>query len=79
MIRVDVKVAGHVRDLMPDGRDMYRLELDKPLTVSEIIEHRVGSNPMLFASVVVNGQRRAKDYLVEEDAEIILLSPVAGG
>lgn len=79
MITVEIQVSGHVKELMPDKKDHYRVQLSGPRTVSEILRDEVGVNPLLFAIVVVNGERKPKDYLIQEDSKVVLVSPVAGG
>lgn len=79
MIKVRIRVHGHARTLMPGERDEFQLELQGPATVADMLRDHIGVNPMVFATVVVNGQRQPRDFLVEGDADILLMSPVAGG
>jgi hypothetical protein len=38
-----------------------------------------GINPLLIVNVLVNGEKREKDFLLEEDCELFLFGPLAGG
>lgn len=77
-MQVKVTVRGHVAELMPGGRSIWHLELVEPKTIREIVQE-IGSNPLLFSVVSVNGKKVDKDYLVSSDAEVVLVSPTAGG
>ncbi|MCL6451068.1 MAG: hypothetical protein K6T75_07250 [Acetobacteraceae bacterium] len=77
-MRVRVKVHGHVREFLPGQAQEVTLDLSGPATVAQIIE-RLGVSPELFMYAFVDGQRRAREYRVERDAEVVLMSPAAGG
>ncbi len=79
MIKVKVKIHGHVRSLLHDKREDLEISLSRPTTVSDMIQKEMGVNPLIFASVVVNGKRQKRDFLIDADADILLVSPVAGG
>ncbi len=79
VIRVTVKATGYAVKLLGGGQSGHTLELPRPMTVEAILSQLVGVDPVLFALVAVNGTRQRPEFLVESDAEILLMSPVAGG
>ncbi|MFW5896965.1 MAG: hypothetical protein ACOCVQ_02630 [Bacillota bacterium] len=76
---IDAKVHGHVVSLMPERQDRYRVSLEEPATIREVLRDHIGVNPLIFAAVVVDGKTRHLDYVLEDDSELILISPAAGG
>ena len=78
MATAKLKIHGHVREYLPGGRGSFDVEFRPPATVRELLAH-AGINPDLVAVIFVDGAQRDKDFVVEGDSEIMLLSPVAGG
>ncbi len=79
LVRIRIKVHGHSVSLMPEKRDEFEVHLEEPTTIRSVLRDRVGVNPLIFGAVVVGGKTRHLDYVLEDDAEILLVSPVAGG
>jgi hypothetical protein len=75
---VTCRVLGHVREYVPGNRDVYEVTLERPETIAQIVG-RLGSDPALFVSALIDGQARLKDFLVERACELVLVSPAAGG
>ncbi len=78
-MRIKVRVHGHVVSLLPEKKAEYEFEISEPQPVAEFIEEKLEVNPQVFAAIVINGRSRAGDHLLEEDCEIVLISPLAGG
>ena len=78
-MKVSIRLHGHVGALLDKDIDGIEVELDEPQTVSEVLKEQLGVNPMLFAAIVIDGKSRDRDYLIENDTEIMLVSPTAGG
>ncbi len=78
-MKIKIRLHGHVAALLEQDIDGLEIESDNPLTVAELLEEQLDVNPMLFAAVVVDGQSRSTDYLLDDDAEVLLVSPAAGG
>ncbi|MFO7941878.1 MAG: hypothetical protein R6U92_04450 [Bacillota bacterium] len=76
---IEAKVHGHVVSLMPDGKNQYRISLEEPVTIRQFLRDHIGVNPLIFAAVVVDGKTRHLDFVLEDDSELILISPAAGG
>jgi molybdopterin converting factor small subunit len=77
-ITVRIIVLGHSAAFFPDGKREHSLELPQPVKVAEAIR-RLGVDPQLIMRVQRNGIPASMDEEVAEDAEIILISPPAGG
>ncbi len=78
-MRVKITVHGHVKSLLPSNESEFEFELSEPRDVSELIEEKLEINPMVFASIVIDGKSVERDHVVDEDCEILLVSPTAGG
>lgn len=78
MFVVRCRVFGHVREYLPGGRDAFEVEVEAPETIARVIA-RLGVDPQLFMAALVDGQRRDKDFVIDRDCELVLLSPAAGG
>ena len=78
-LKIEVRVHGHVQSLLPGGRSEYEFEISEPMNVSDFVEEHLEINPMVFASIVVDGKTVGRDYVVDDDAKILLVSPTAGG
>jgi len=78
MYRVRFLVEGHAREFFPGGRHSYDLELPGPATVREMIKH-IGASPDLVMSVFVKGRLMDKDSVPPDGAEVVLVTPPAGG
>ncbi len=77
-IKVGVIVQGYLRELYPHLGEREEVISDKPLTVREIIGW-LGIKPQTVLFVMIEDRIVNKDYLVESDTELVLVSPPAGG
>ncbi|MEW6031419.1 MAG: hypothetical protein AB1645_00835 [Bacillota bacterium] len=77
-MKVTVRVVGHAVEFFPGGKDRYDLVLETPLSVAGIIE-KLGVARALVMAAVVDGKRRGLDYVPGNGAEVILMTPPAGG
>jgi len=78
-MKVRIRVHGHIRSFLPGGKDEFLFVLDAPITLGQLIREYLKVDPMLFASMVVDGCSRRADHCIDRDTEVILLSPAAGG
>ncbi len=79
MVIIHVRVHGHIASLLPEGKTEYEFELDEPMSVSAFLQEHLSINPLVFASIVVNGKAITRDFVLDDDCEILLVSPIAGG
>ncbi len=77
-ISVRIVVLGHSASYFPDGKREHSLELPRPLRIREAIR-QLGVDPHLIMRAHVNGRPASLDEEIAGDAEIILISPTAGG
>jgi hypothetical protein len=77
-VKLTVRVIGHAVEFFPDRKTRYEIVLDEPARISEILE-RLGVGQALVMAVVVDGKRREFDFQPPDGAEIILITPPAGG
>lgn len=78
VMEVHVIIHGHVREFVETEEDEIVLEFGQPHSIEDIIRE-LGLNPKLFMNAFVDGELRPLDYVVEEDCEVLLMSPTAGG
>ncbi|HSW09718.1 MAG TPA: hypothetical protein VLK32_02320 [Bacillota bacterium] len=77
-ITVRVVVLGHSASYFPGGKREHSLELERPLKIRDAIR-QLGVDPHLIMRAQYNGRPASFDDQIGEDAEIILISPTAGG
>ncbi|MDW7729748.1 MAG: MoaD/ThiS family protein [Bacillota bacterium] len=77
-LKVDVIVQGYLRELYPHLREKEEVISETPLTARQIIS-RLGIKPETVLFVMQEGRIIDKDYLVESNTELVLVSPPAGG
>jgi molybdopterin converting factor small subunit len=78
-MKVKIYLSGHLKSLFPELSKEIVLEVEKPISVDELA-NRLGITPWIIMSAIINGQARGKDHLINEDnAEITLIGPMAGG
>lgn len=77
-MQVTLVIHGHTAEYFPGKKNRHVVDLDSPASVREILE-RLGVRPELIMGVFVNGHRRSKDYVPSDGAEVVLISPAAGG
>lgn len=76
--RVTVRIHGHVREFFPQARDGLTLSLTDPVPLRYVLS-RARINPDVFTAIFVNGQKKDLDYVIDREADVLLLSPMAGG
>ena len=77
-IRVRIFVLGHSAAYFPDGKREHSLELPQALKIRDVIR-QLGVDPHLIMRAQLNGRPASLDDGVSDNAEIILVSPTAGG
>ena len=77
-MRVTLHLSGGLRAVLAHLHEEMTIHMDGPTSLREILV-RAGINPLLVMAVTVDGERRDKDHVIDHDAEIGLIGPVAGG
>ena len=78
-MRIVLTLHGDMPSMLPQLPREQIIDLREPLSIGTLIESRFGLDPMIFASIVVNGTRRHPSYQLTEDAHVLLVLPLAGG
>lgn len=73
-----VNITHNLRCLQTGLPETAEVTSDSPLSIAQITG-QLGVNPLLIVVAVVEGKARSLDYIVEKDAAINLIGPVAGG
>lgn len=73
-----INITGHLRDLYPQVEALTVIECNQPLTVAELID-RLGISSKMVLFATINERIVSKDYLVDQECSINLISPPAGG
>lgn len=77
-MRVSVQLTGHLVEFFPHLRHAVSLELDGPVTVTELLA--AVKVPAELPSVVsVNQERVGLDHVLADGDTVLLISPLAGG
>jgi hypothetical protein len=77
-MKVEIRLSGSLRALMQDRPAEQIIELVEPVSVQALMG-RLNISPLLVMMVLVNGERREKNFMITEDAHVALIGPVAGG
>ncbi|MFO7951582.1 MAG: hypothetical protein R6U91_02050 [Bacillota bacterium] len=76
--KVTVNLLGFLKEIYPHLEEQTSLELNRPVTVVEVIETLgVSSKMVLFATI--EDRQVAKEDTIEGSCELNLISPPAGG
>lgn len=72
-------LSGNLRDLYPKKKREEIMSIDHPITVYELL-NKLQINPFVILTVLVNGETKSKDTVLDPDTEeIMLFGPMAGG
>ncbi|RJQ06153.1 MAG: hypothetical protein C4551_08725 [Bacillota bacterium] len=77
-MKVTVRVVGHAVEFFPGRKDRYDLEFEGPVTVSGILE-KLGVGQALVMAAIIDGKRADFGQRVPDGAEVVLMTPPAGG
>jgi hypothetical protein len=77
-MKYQVSLANNLRVLQPDLSKESTVESPVPLTINEIAA-KAGVYSLLMVAGLIDGALYPLDKPVLQDAEIVLLGPVAGG
>jgi len=65
-------------EYFPERKGRYELEFEGPTSISGLLE-RLGVGRALVMAAIVDGKRRDFEYEPPDGAEVILITPPAGG
>lgn len=78
-MRMTIRAVGHAVEYFPGGKDRFDLEVDGPLTIADLLE-KLEVKRVFVMAAIVDGQRRDLDFRIDRDgAEVVLITPPAGG
>ncbi len=77
-MRISLHLSGGLRAVLAHLPETMTLHVDGLASLRDILV-RAGINPLLVMVVIVDGERVDKDVVVDQDAEIVLVGPMAGG
>lgn len=77
-MKITLRILGHLRDVYFEGKDLLEIEVDKPLTLLEIL-NRINLPSTMAMAYLKEGKPIHKETMLEGGEEIIILSPLSGG
>jgi len=77
-LQYTLQIVGHLREIIPAADGDITVDRPAPETVRQILG-AAGINPDLVMTVLVDGERRNKEYTPPDGATITCLSALAGG
>ena len=77
-MRLTLYLSGGLRAVLSHLPEEITLHREGPASLEEVLV-QAGISPFLVMLVTVDGQRVDKDEVVDQDAEIGLIGPMAGG
>ncbi len=73
-----MRVVGHAIEFFPDKKDRYVLDFEGPVSVAGLVE-RLGVSRALVMAAIIDGKRQDFDHDLADGAEVVLMTPPAGG
>jgi molybdopterin converting factor small subunit len=77
-VKVRIHLSGSLKAILEDKSEELVVEFDRSLSIKDLLL-KIEIPPLVVVKAVVNGRPKSKDFRIEDDAEIILIGPVAGG
>jgi hypothetical protein len=77
-MRITLHLSGGLRAVLAHLPEVITIHREGPASLREILV-RAGINPLLVMLVTVDGERGDKDQVIDHDARIDVLGPMAGG
>lgn len=74
----NISVANNLRMLLPELSQQIMIKSCRPLTIFEIAQE-AGIPHLLVVGGIIEGKFHPLDQPVEQESQIVLLGPVAGG
>lgn len=79
MVRVTVKSTGTIRKYLPQQKDIITIELEEPISVSELLYNKLELEIGVIMAILIDGKNRKEDYILNGGEEVILVAPLGGG
>lgn len=77
-MKITLRLSGGLRAVLTHLPEETTIHLDEPVSLEEILV-QAGIKPLLIMAVIVDGERGDKDQVIDHDAVIHLIGPMAGG
>jgi hypothetical protein len=77
-MRITLHLSGGLRAVLAHLPEEMTIRKEGPASLREILVE-AGINPLLVMLITVDGERREKDQVIDHDARIGLVGPMAGG
>lgn len=78
LLSIHLRASGHASEYLFGSDEEKTVELAGPMTVRSILEY-LGVKAELVMSVFIDGRRGDMDSIPGQGAEVLLVSPPAGG
>jgi sulfur carrier protein ThiS len=77
-MRITLHFSGGLRAVLAHLPEELTIHMDGPASLREILV-QAGINPLLVVLITVDGKRGEKDQVIDHDARINVVGPMAGG
>jgi molybdopterin converting factor small subunit len=77
-VKARIHLSGSLRAIFEDKSEEIVVEFDRSISIKDLLL-KIEISPLVVVKTVVNGRAKSKDFRIEDDAEIALIGPVAGG
>lgn len=77
-MNITLHLSGGLRAVLGHLPGKMTIHMEEPATLRHILAI-AGINPLIVMQVAVGGKRGDKDQVIDHDAEITLMGPMAGG
>jgi hypothetical protein len=77
-MRITLHLSGGLRAVLAHLPEEMTIRMEGQASLREILVE-AGINPLLVMLITVEGERREKDQVIDHDARIELVGPMAGG
>lgn len=77
-MRISLHLSGGLRAILKEFPPEMIIDVEEPAPLQDVLI-QAGINPLLVMVLTVDGKRGEKTQILDRDAEIWLMGPVAGG
>lgn len=77
-MKINIKLSGSLLLIYKDLDEQMTVHIDEPISIRCLL-HKTGIHPSVAPMVLVDGEVRDKDFIIEEEVELMVIGPLAGG
>ncbi|WZL72697.1 hypothetical protein QBE52_16770 [Clostridiaceae bacterium 35-E11] len=77
-MEIKIKLSGSLLLIYKNLEECITVHIDEPISI-EYLLHKTGIHPFVAPMVLVDGDVKDKDFIIEKEVELTVIGPLAGG